>query len=345
MSAHGATNKEEEMILADKIIENRKKNGWSQEELADKLGVSRQSVSKWEGAQAIPDMKKIVQLAELFGVTTDYLLKDEIEETSLATPEYTDFSQEENLPVKVSMEEANSFLAYNEKSASPISLGVMLCIMSSVPLLVLLGLSGAGMLPFSEYTATMLGIIIILIMIACAVTIFIFTGAKGKAFEYLNEKNIDTDYGVSGMAKEKRSKYEGTHTRMIVVGVVLCIVAAIPLFITTINGYTTSKMGGSLVIYGVALLLTLIGIGVKILVKTSMINNGYNKLLEEGDYNRLNKRASKWDGIYWAIAVAIYLGWSFITMNWQLTWIVWPIAGVVFAAYKEIIKMFLRAKK
>ena len=47
------------MILADKIIENRKKNGWSQEELADMLDVSRQSVSKWESAQAIPDMKKI----------------------------------------------------------------------------------------------------------------------------------------------------------------------------------------------------------------------------------------------------------------------------------------------
>lgn len=67
------------MIIADKIIENRKKNGWSQEELAEKLGVSRQSVSKWEGAQAVPDMKKIVQLSDLFGVSTDYLLRDEIE--------------------------------------------------------------------------------------------------------------------------------------------------------------------------------------------------------------------------------------------------------------------------
>ncbi|MBQ1404026.1 MAG: helix-turn-helix transcriptional regulator, partial [Lachnospiraceae bacterium] len=56
------------MILADKIIENRKKNGWSQEELANRLGVSRQSVSKWESAQAVPDLKKILQLAEVFGV-------------------------------------------------------------------------------------------------------------------------------------------------------------------------------------------------------------------------------------------------------------------------------------
>ena len=67
------------MILADKIIEERKKNGWSQEELAEKLSVSRQAVSKWESAQSIPDLQKIIRLAELFDVTTDYLLKDEIE--------------------------------------------------------------------------------------------------------------------------------------------------------------------------------------------------------------------------------------------------------------------------
>ena len=67
------------MILADKIIEERKRSGWSQEELADQLGVSRQAVSKWESAGSIPDLQKIIQLAELFGVGTDYLLKDEME--------------------------------------------------------------------------------------------------------------------------------------------------------------------------------------------------------------------------------------------------------------------------
>ena len=62
------------MILADKIINERKKNGWSQEELADMLNVSRQSVSKWEGAQSVPDLQKILKMAEVFGVSTDYLL-------------------------------------------------------------------------------------------------------------------------------------------------------------------------------------------------------------------------------------------------------------------------------
>lgn len=63
------------MFLADKIINLRKKAGWSQEELAGRLGVTRQSVSKWEGAQSVPDIEKIVQLSRLFSVTTDYLLR------------------------------------------------------------------------------------------------------------------------------------------------------------------------------------------------------------------------------------------------------------------------------
>ncbi len=87
------------MILADKIIRLRKKNGWSQEELANKMNVSRQAVSKWESAQSIPDIEKILQLSELFGVTTDYLLKDEFEkeedsknisETSTSSFEFTE---------------------------------------------------------------------------------------------------------------------------------------------------------------------------------------------------------------------------------------------------------------
>ena len=65
------------MPLADKIMELRKKQGWSQIDLADRLDVSRQSVSKWEMAQAVPELDKIIKMSELFAVTTDYLLKDD----------------------------------------------------------------------------------------------------------------------------------------------------------------------------------------------------------------------------------------------------------------------------
>lgn len=54
------------MILADKILYHRKKLALSQEELAEQLNVSRQSVSKWEGAQSIPDMDKIIKLSDIF---------------------------------------------------------------------------------------------------------------------------------------------------------------------------------------------------------------------------------------------------------------------------------------
>ena len=67
------------MKLSDKIIQLRKSNGWSQEDLAEKLNVSRQAISRWEGAAAQPDAANILQLSRLFGVTTDYLLNDEYE--------------------------------------------------------------------------------------------------------------------------------------------------------------------------------------------------------------------------------------------------------------------------
>ena len=98
------------MILADKIIRLRKKHGWSQEELAEKMQVSRQAVSKWEGAQTMPDLEKILMLSKLFGVTTDYLLKDEIEDE--------EFIDESSISVKrVTIEQANEFLR-QRKSAS-----------------------------------------------------------------------------------------------------------------------------------------------------------------------------------------------------------------------------------
>ena len=119
------------MIFADKLSTLRKKAGWSQEELAEKLGVTRQSVSKWEGAQSGPDIDKILQLARLFGVTTDYLLKEEQGE-----PEYT---AEDDTPAlrKVTLAQANDCLAKAQANAPKMALATALCIVSPVPLIFL----------------------------------------------------------------------------------------------------------------------------------------------------------------------------------------------------------------
>lgn len=70
------------MKLAEKIQDLRKKSGLSQEQLADKLGISRQAISKWESEQSTPDIDKIVLLSEFFQVSTDYLLKEEKDASS-----------------------------------------------------------------------------------------------------------------------------------------------------------------------------------------------------------------------------------------------------------------------
>ena len=328
------------MILADKIIEHRKKHGWSQEELADRLGVSRQSVSKWESAQAVPDMKKILQLAEVFQVSTDYLLRDDIE--TMTAPETPVDSGLEETVRTVSMGEANVFLQHNEYAATTISTGVMLCILSPVLMILFGGLADAGVIPVRPEFAGICGLVILLLMVTAAVAMFLSTSMRGKPYGYLETLNIDTEYGVSGMVKERRSAYADRHSRLLILGIMLCIVSAIPLLVLQILGNATRSNVYPIV--GVTVLLVICAIGVKMIVLTSIRQGGFNKLLEEDDYTRLNKRAGKFDGIYWAVVLAIYLGWSFLTFRWEFTWIVWPIAGVLYMAYREIAKAIVRSR-
>ena len=329
------------MILADKIIENRKKNGWSQEELAARLNVSRQSVSKWESAQATPDMKKLLQLSEVFGVSTDYLLRDDME-TDLPADSAPVDSFSEDTVYNVSMEEANAFLTFNRSAASMVSTGVMMSILSPVLLILLSGLVNAGKATISEGVATFTGTTVLLIMIAFAVALFLSAGLRGKRFDYLENSAIDTQYGVSGFVKELRSDYAEKHSRRLIIGIMLCIISSIPLVMTQLISATDSDHFISVI--GICGLLIFVAAGVKLIVLTCMTEGGFEKLLEEGDYTRLNKKIDKYDGIYWAIVTAGYLGWSFFTMKWEMTWIVWPVAGVLFAAYREIIKAVIKAK-
>lgn len=85
------------MNLPNKIILLRKKNGWSQEDLAEKLDVSRQAVSRWENGTALPDAQNILQISKLFDVTTDYLLNDDYESDSDIPAVQTATQETENL--------------------------------------------------------------------------------------------------------------------------------------------------------------------------------------------------------------------------------------------------------
>lgn len=80
------------MTLGEKIMHLRQSKGLSQEELGEKMGVSRQAVSKWETEQTVPDVDKIIQMSKFFGVTTDYLLKDEVSQTNTVNTDDRNFA-------------------------------------------------------------------------------------------------------------------------------------------------------------------------------------------------------------------------------------------------------------
>lgn len=314
----------------------RKRNGWSQEELAQRLDISRQSVSKWESGAAIPDLDKIIKLSSLFGVSTDYLLKEENEELEAGAGMALEDAQKSGRVVDV--EEAEAFLERTREFARMIGLGVSLCILSPIMLILLAGMSETGRLRISEDIAGGIGLIVLLVMVAVATVIFILQGIHYEKYNYLEEENILSGYGVEGIVTKRKESFTSTFAICIALGVGMCILAVLPLCFVGM-----SEAGEMAEIICVALLLAVVAGAVYLFVWAGIIQGGYDKLLQIGEYTTENKsfnrRIAPVAGIYWCVILAIYLWWSFRSRNWQYTWIVWPIAGVSWGAISGIIKL------
>jgi transcriptional regulator with XRE-family HTH domain len=323
------------MILADKILELRKREGWSQEELAEKLGTSRQSVSKWEGAMSIPDMDKIVKMSALFGVSTDYLLKDEITE-----PVPGQGDADDNLRRTVTLEEANAYTGKVEEGAKKFALGTSITVFCSVPLLILVGLAELGRIP--ETAAVAAGVSALLILVAVGVALMLLNGTDERRYGFLEEEEFDLDYGVRGAMEKKKEEIAPAKRKATVIGIILCILCAVP---AVLAGLVEE---GKYTPFAIALLLCLVSAAVYGFVWTGLIDGSCDKILQEGDYTPEEKRLSRktgWiDGAYWMLAVAVYLGISFLGGNWERSWIVWAVAGVLFPVVRGIARAVSREK-
>lgn len=323
------------MILADKIINLRKKNSWSQEELAEKLGVSRQSISKYEGAQSIPDMDKILKLSKIFGVTTDYLIKDEIE-----APEFLDEDYEESKMRKVSMEMASDYLALKEISAKNLALGVSLCIISPILLVILSQAYESLLLPVSENVVVGLSLTVLFLFIIAAVGIFVREGMTLKKYEFIESEAIDTDYGVDGMARDRMEKFHDSFVKNNIIGILLIVASVLPLFIGMI--FSAEDM---VIAIAMGFLLALVALGVNFLLRANIPMSALKALLEEEDFTRKNKELKKkiepFITAFWILMTAIYLGYSLVTNKWDKSWIIWTVAGVSYVLYYLILRFFL----
>ena len=323
------------MIFADKLILLRKKAGWSQEELADQMNVTRQSVSKWEGAQSIPDLEKMLRLSELFGVSTDYLLKEGLEEAEPTAPP-------DDAPSlrRVSMEEANAFLAVKARTAKTIAYAAFLCVLSPITLFILNAISESTAGALNENVATGIGMTVLIILAIIAAVTFLSSGSKTAPFAYLEKEPFETEYGVSGMVKERKAHYKNLYTKSTITGTCLCITALIPLFVGAIIGADNDLF--LTIMLSVSFFLA--GAGAFCFIQTGIIWASYEKLLQKGECSKESTgRAPVAAAVYtayWVIAAAVYLCYSFWSGNWGQSWIALVVAGGLFPAVIAIVGIF-----
>ena len=336
------------MILADKIITLRKKQGWSQEELAEKLDVSRQSVSKWESGLSVPDLNKIIAMSALFGMSTDYLLKDELGDE---TPSETADSDDQPKTRSVSAEEAHRYMDVVEHFSLRIAIGVMLCILSPVCLLLLAGWvdeagpivlhsaqNGSSVTAIGGGAAVAIGMLMLFVLVGVALTQIIPAAIRLSAFSYIEKECISLEYGVRGIVEKKREQFQPRFIATVTVGVVLCVLSVVPLIVLG-----AMEAPAAYLVAATSFILLLCSIAVALIVRVCYINGSHQKLLQTGEFTEQNKRRTKEnepiETVYWCFFTAIYLGISFVTFDWHITWILWPVAGCLFPVFQYIVEL------
>lgn len=240
------------------------------------------------------------------------------------------------------MEEANAFLSVKAATSKSIALATFLCILSPVCLLILGAISEVPKYGLKDNVAGGIGMIVLLLLVTIAVALFISSGRKTAAYDYLEKEIFETEYGVSGMVSERKAQYNEVYTRNNIIGAGLCIMALIPLFGRAIFNdenelLLTIMLSASFVIAG---------IGVVFFIRNGIVWASYEKLLQEGDYSKAKKQSvtTTISAVYWSIAAAVYLGYSFSTNNWGSSWVIWVVAAVVFPAIAAISNLLDKRK-
>ena len=280
------------MTLSDKITGLRKRAGWSQEELAVRLGVSRQSVSKWESGGSLPELEKILMLSRLFCVTTDYLLKDDLdgsngddsERADVEPPQDMEKTGDEEGLRQLSIGEINQFMENRRQCAPRMAAGVAACVFSPIPLISLMALSEAGY-ALTAGAASALGVAAMFVIIALAVVMFISVGMRMSKYRYISREPFVLSPDTEDIAVMSKVRYQPEFTQSIAVGVGLCILSPVPVCVAG-----AMELGELIVVLGVAMLLLLVGVATFLFTRDGIIMDGFSQILQQGEYSLRKKR-------------------------------------------------------
>lgn len=327
------------MQFYEKLISLRKQKGWSQEELAERLDVSRQAISKWESGQSLPETDRVVQLATLFGVTTDYLLLEEQGENA-SQPKSGDEEKPSRPVRRVTRQEAEDYLSSRRRASVLIAAGVFLCIIASIPLL--LSITAAEVDPpfLSETAAVFTGLAALLVLVASAVGLFLLCGFRNEPYSFLEEGAFSLDADAENFVRDAQKRFRGTYAAGNIAGSILCILS--PIFLIA-SSFADDEL---LVMGSVCVLLLIVSLAVFCFVLVGVRWSGMQRLLKEGEYvpkTRSKKRESAIASIYWSVVTALFLIWGFSTNDWGSSWIIWPIAGVLYAVIHSICCLVMKS--
>ncbi len=242
----------------------------------------------------------------------------------------------------LSQSSVQDFLSARKRSSTLIAIGVMLCIFSPITLLILISLTRLDILTSSINFATEIGVIVLILLAAAAVALFI----AGNHWLKVNENYEYEDCNLSEelhkkILKESRD-YENKHYIFKIIGIAFCILSAIPLMSGALftDALSNSRLDDFMTGLS-SITIFLVGIGVFFLVKTNIVHDSFNIILQIDDYTTEKKAGKKviekYTSIYWMIIAFIYLTYSFLSNNWQQSWIIWPLAGIAYGILEAIL--------
>ncbi len=313
------------MKFADKLIRLRRQYGWSQEELAEQVDVSRQSISKWESGQSVPDLDRIVKLSDIFQVSTDYLVKD-ADQTVTAPGEAT----AERKARRVSFEAAKEYLALKQQQTRVNLKGALIIVCSPMIMFGLLALIDLDLLAMDNSHAGGIGVISILVAVLVAIYVFLGNGEVNEQVERFETTKYELAAGVHATLSAELKQYRPTYTRQTALGIACFVLSPAPLLAGAIFFDNVSGLATML------LLFVMVAVGLTRVVPASTTLETYNLLLNDGDKDagktEETKQIERLAAFYWPAVVAVFLGWSLYTMQWNVTWVVWPVASLLFVA-------------
>jgi len=301
----------------------RKDKRLSQEDLAEQLGVSRQAVSKWERGEGYPEMDTVIMISNLFGVTLDYLLKDNDEDVS---------STIEEEGIVLSTVELDDFILFKKRNAFIIATATMVIIMS-LSLVVLI-----------EDNSLAIGAM--LILVALAVGSMIMVGILSEKYEYLEKKPILLKSIDLERMKKKQEKYRVTFAKMIAAGVFLIILGTA--VVATFEGglpfaFVTNPSSMSITILrrgaSNGYLLWAVAIAVFMFIYAGITRQTYQQICNSKEYLKEieeEEHESKYYAITMPLASAIYLILGMLFDLWNQGWVIFPVVAILTFAFTEL---------